>query len=604
MECKRILYNLNGHGQLLLYSYPYTTYLYGLLEDNNYDAKFHQTYQLGALKNVLHGANYTRYEYIILQLYLIHQLKSNCKNSGLATKLNCIDKLPEFTEKPTKAEVLQCLVLLVNMGHFPDTFAASKAWLHLLSNNKYNVKNGFKAGLQAEEKKLLDDCINDFNIYKIHYINALFLLRRYNNTPKYKELIRFASNILKSYINNDEAMIDLWNIYMVIRKIAYLVIDSTYAPIPFKLELSSIVSNLQYLFDVNGENGISQTLQKIDIVLQDSLYLSGNSLIASSIKTNEILDKVNTFELKGELRKISVVRKLIEPLSDRNSNLVSVFNNYSKHKFPKILWDQSNCIEINYDNIDKFKSLFPSNIYDLEIYMQNKCGKNSCYVAAAYNPSKKLLRIVYSPKRELDDIVKIKSYLKFCAEQGQFSLDLAKKNYNNTYTLENKRKVLEFCMKSIMGWSYSFSFEWEQIQNTNLDPILIENGTGKMVKLIDKYIDSAKNKINKNNLHEMIVVRDYLKTLNYRGNICCFLGATKLWGDNPTPKAEFDGIIFMPNRADDIFAVIVEAKNKPNGKTEAKRQLAERLDEFLLDSYKKNFVDVGNKGAVAEISIK
>lgn len=146
MSTQQLTYNISGQGKLKKFMYPYTNKVYNFLSYYNYDYKFHSTKQLGALQYLLKGAHHTRYEYIFFQWTLINEFKD--KGTGLGLNSNNINNkdlyLDSIERKPSPAELLQCLAILTNMGHFADTFSASKLWLYLIRNNV----NGFRTGLK------------------------------------------------------------------------------------------------------------------------------------------------------------------------------------------------------------------------------------------------------------------------------------------------------------------------------------------------------------------------------------------------------------------------------------------------------------------------
>jgi len=122
MPSKFLSYSITGQGLQRTVIYPYTVLLYDLLSKYDYEEKFHSTKQLGAIQYLLRGAHHTRYEYIYLQWTLIHQLKTQNKGLGLGSENKSLNIDGE--ENPTNAELLQCLSILTNMGHFPDTFSS------------------------------------------------------------------------------------------------------------------------------------------------------------------------------------------------------------------------------------------------------------------------------------------------------------------------------------------------------------------------------------------------------------------------------------------------------------------------------------------------
>ncbi|WP_199718860.1 hypothetical protein, partial [Halorubrum sp. Atlit-9R] len=159
-----------------------------------YENKFHTTNQLGSLRDVFPGSHHTRFEYIFLQWSLICALQKQ-KGLGLSAKNRKeFGKLPGLQQNPSGAEILQCLVLLCNLGHLPETFAASRAFQHLLHENP-ELKKGFKHGLN--EPKLFNKNYKTYGVYDIHLLIGLFLLKRYRRHGGNEDFISFPESLLK-----------------------------------------------------------------------------------------------------------------------------------------------------------------------------------------------------------------------------------------------------------------------------------------------------------------------------------------------------------------------------------------------------------------------
>lgn len=94
-----------------------------------------------------------------------------------------------------------------------------------------------------------------------------------------------------------------------------------------------------------------------------------------------------------------------------------------------------------------------------------------------------------------------------------------------------------------------------------------------------------------NQLHEILSCASVLESLNYSGNIICFVGGIKASKYSKSSQIdELDGFIYFPNRSmKDGFAYIVEAKNYFGGEKDAEAQLQNTCD-FLDSSLKTNIV--------------
>jgi len=618
---KKIKYNLNGHGQLTLCLYPYASKLYEVLCDNNYDAKFNHTNQLGALKRVLPGAHYTRYEYILLQWYLIHELKQRQSGTGLgssngeALKSFKIEELGALTG----GDLLQCTVLLTNMGHFPDTFAASRVWLDALEKNIGGIKDGLIDGVDASAKGIIRDLINENDVYRIHYSNTFFMLERMKNSIQSKPITKFATKVFTEYTKKSkEELNKYWKTYLMIRNLAYIILDSSYAPIPLNIELASVLSSLEQIFGINlnSNNPMTIAIKQLDRVLEDTVYLAGNSLIANAIRSSELEKSFNEAlknyvnladgsKIAPEFHKISHVRRILEPTNKDSNSLTKIFNEYSNFEVPSINWDTDNILEIKYSQISNFKVLFREDLYMWEKELHRECGQTLCNVSVFGNPQKDHLRIVHSRNTEKPIYQQISSLLKFIARIAEDAVQRQNSEYvNDEYRIENFKSVFEFVLKGITNWNNEFTFEWSGIQKSTATPFFFGRGAKNIAKQVKEYMERARPNISDDMYHELKCTRNLLKNTNYRGLILVYIGATKLWdGNNNSPKAEFDGIVIYPNKNGDTLVSIVEGKNKSHGNTEAKRQLKNRM-KMLNQSFEYNLEELGTDGAYANVKFK
>ena len=83
--------------------------------------------QLGALRSVHKASHHSRWEYMILQMYLLEQLIKN-SSIGLKTKVDLTSK----HHITSAEELIKSWVFLNNYGHLKDTFEAERVWFELI----------------------------------------------------------------------------------------------------------------------------------------------------------------------------------------------------------------------------------------------------------------------------------------------------------------------------------------------------------------------------------------------------------------------------------------------------------------------------------------
>lgn len=482
------------------------------------------------------------------------------------------------------------------------------------------LKTGYKRGLERDESKLLDVIIESNDVYNIHLLNGIYMLNRHKRVrdEDTKKFIELSIKILKEYIvGNDSDLKKYWGIYSIVRKLSYLILDSSYAPLPLNIDLASVLSNFDLLFSrhMESESTFNKAIKQLDEVMQDSIYLAGNSLIATAVRSKEIESKFRQNETKeitiGNQKhtdvfdRVVVIERLLETRQKDSSFLSDIFNEYSSYKYPKVDWDDSNCLVLKFSQAGSYSKLFRKDDYKWEKELHGKCKETYCYVGVFRNPKQEELRIIYSRNRTKKLIHQHQALYTFTAEYVALRDRYISSEflYRNKYELENLKQIFEFHLKALFGWEYDITFEWLKIEKSDLNSFFTGRGFKKVSDMIDKYIEASDGLVDDDSLHEIKCTRRAVFDSSYRGRFLVFIGVTKVWGKEPKPIAEFDGIILYPNEKEGVIAEIVEAKNKPNGFTEPKNQLNKRLKQ-RKDIYDYQIERIDNKGAYASISFK
>ena len=147
-------YHLPGVGTLEVRLLPYTEHIINFLDHYGHIKKLHETNQLGSLRQLYQGAHHTRYEYVFLQWAIADRLSEKSENLsnqiGLSSEQTKLPKVKQLSKHASGLEVLQCLSLLTNVGHFKETFAGSRALLCLLKRDA-----DFRSSFRKDRKSVV-----------------------------------------------------------------------------------------------------------------------------------------------------------------------------------------------------------------------------------------------------------------------------------------------------------------------------------------------------------------------------------------------------------------------------------------------------------------
>lgn len=133
---KTLSYQLARVGNISITLYDSSHSLYDLLNKAGHIQRLKQNFQFGAINSVFEGAHHTRWEYVIVQLYILDVYEEHYNQvSGLSSKIKINNAFI------SGSEIVQSWILLLNIGHLIGTFANERAMLNIAKeNNKiYNI---------------------------------------------------------------------------------------------------------------------------------------------------------------------------------------------------------------------------------------------------------------------------------------------------------------------------------------------------------------------------------------------------------------------------------------------------------------------------------
>lgn len=597
---RQIKYNLPGCGLLYANIYPYTEALINFLDEYGHIKRLQRLDQLGSLRDIFPGAHHTRYEYVFLQWSLVTELAAvKDNNLGLNTNKENFGRLPGFDKGPTSADILQCLVLLMNIGYLEGTFAASRAWLELLRSNK-KIQRNFKQGLAEEDKILLKQVIDQFDFYKFHIFLAMFMLKRYTQKENGREYVNFSLDILRKYLNKEakqSSIIKIWELFRNIRRIAFLSLDAFYAPVPFSLDLSSIMMSFKELYkDVLVQaQGFQSALKELEVVLQNTVYLSESSILKTSQATEHFLEKLQSD--KGLANGISSIKNCISP--DKSSNRT---NSYEEEG---IDWNEQKQLLLIFNNAENYHPDSIKQQVKWEHETRYTVGKTRCRFGLIHNPNQDTVRLCFGIKASnySDELRTTLKGVNRCIMFSSSFQQEAAYNKINTYRSINANNLFQFLLKATLGWDNRFILSTLIEQHSSF---VGESGKAKFLKRIKVLLDSTADVLNSDQRLEIASFEKLIRILNFPGYMLGFLGSTKFFkAVGSTEVAEFDGVLFK-TKVDptEPFMYILESKNKKGGSVEARKQLSKRLSEHMHKNLSWEIKDIDSYSVYAEVKLK
>jgi len=589
-----LIYNLPGFKEVKIKLFKTSGNVYSLLNEYFLIDKLKNIAQLGSIRFAFPGLHHTRYEYVILQLYFIQLLGQNRnKLEYLPTTSNVnFNEIIQFFGSEFKEvsnvrfsciEFLQILVLLSNIGHFPETFAASKTFLNILKTDK-NLLQIYKRGIGKNGQKSLKRILELENFYEIHLLNSIFILRRLKR--KSKKLSLLSELIVLSYLNREQFSDKeiIFKTFRKLRDVAFLILDSQYSLVPFYIDLNLISDDFVDFYHklMEDNSPTNSSVYKLIQILEQSLYFLPKSM-KSVYATYECLS-VKSEDLIG----VSSIKELKE---------LFLFEDYPKYNI------STKCKE---QEIEKFVELKVSiedcvfYIIDSEIFknvnnkIKNLNKRFFPIVIILPNANFSKLYIMLSLNKENLENKKVITIFK---ELLNFSSKLPLMENNKI----GENILLDLILKGTLY--YSFNLDTDNIKvKTNKKDFIFSTPNKAKIELENK----SKETRDQSQRNEIEMIKECIDNEyeNRKRKILIYFGSLKIRekiNNNWNDKAEIDGIIL------DFYEksiILIEAKKEYGGTaySESKRALKEKLRNLDIN-YNENDIKSLSKGAYIKLKM-
>jgi len=601
---EHLVYNLAGFGNMRVRLFPHARRVWDFVEQHGHISRLRHIDQLGVIRDVLPGAHHTRYEYLMAQLALITEL-CNLSSTlptgiGLTCDRNTFGRLPGATKDPSNGEVLMVLAILSNIGHLPGTFSAERAYLKYLRDSS-GPRKSFRLGLEVVDRPYFDHVVEAFDVYRLNYCIALFMLNRYRRARSGPESVDFCQSIIRSFTSieecRDEGLAQLWGLYKSIRRLTYMSLDSHYAPVPFSLDLPSIFFSLKdYLVDIfTDDSGFQDALARLEGVMQDTVYLAPLPLLNHARVSDSILTSLEHRD--PPVTRIRQHWDLLDPLSE-TTDLSVPGDSGAITQQPGAM--ASLCYQLTPELVAKVMA----DPLEWERQARKTVGLRSCAFGAEFDPRKTQLHIVAALRPGFSRALQWKAVLRICKQLVDHDIATTSSiGVSQVSESKNGISVARMLLRGAFGDDIDSRLVFRPVVRRS--PVMWGYGSTSVAKEVDAYFTQAEatSLFHADELNEFRMLRDALRHISYRGCLVAFAGATVLSraGSN---LVEFDGIAFLLSRETDVpTVVIVEAKNMTGGHTAARRDLQDKFMRLGIDTQKYSIEDLGHKGAYASVVI-
>lgn len=611
-EQPELTYNLPGLGTVRTTLFRNAAAVREFLRPYGHIRRLKTTNQLGVLREAFPGAHHTRYEYLVAQLSLIGGLAEGelLKDRSLGTDRTELGTLPGVSA-PSGADLLQVLAILTNAGHLPTTFAGSRSFLHHLRESD-PTRRAFRQGLPKEDRGTLDNVLEGFRIYRLHYLVMSFLLGRYRRREHGKEYASFCQGLLREFQkkkSDSDPLGRLFDLYQGIRRLTFLALDSLYAPVPFTLDLGSVFLGLGGETDelFGPRSHFQEALNRFSEVMQDSVYLSDEALLHLAMSSERVSAALERAGGDGEpIRTIGRLWRILAPApgeagpGDVKPDVFAYRPGQNESD-----WAEDRRAKLEYSVDSRHSGDFLDDTVAWETRARARVGKRTGRFGAEWAPGREALRVVGAISAEEDDPVSAARGLAAQLVKLDRRARAEVPSYEPGDRVENGKRMVEFLARSVFGWEHMYRLQDPRISQPS--PVIALRGSTKAADRVRKYREEVERQelLEPDDLHEHDVLEKVLRDISYAGLLLAYAGRTIVVDtDDNKEIAEFDGIVFLLRGDPDPGEVlVVEAKNVGHGHTEAKSQLRRQLPKVGWDESALDLMDVGSDGAYAGLKV-
>lgn len=558
--------------------YHYTNELYNELISLNIIDRMKEIPQLGLIR-VKRNLSKSRYDYIVLQLYLHKLIRQNLQGELERTYNNKINPVEFMQDKikidkdkrPTIGDLLQLLTIVYNIGHFYNTFTSSRAVIIYANENKRFADKLINSSKNVRFQEISQKYIDDRNYHRLHLLNSILILERCNQELK---SVKIAQEILYNYLNKENIpdgskMYYLFNIFKKVRDVSYIAYDLQISNTPLIIDLcnkeSLILLLKEFLSLYNDQKPTEELFKSIGKLLDDAIYNENSNAICYYQISRKMVRNLNDTDISNYFSDLWVNKGSTLNLNHRQRR------DYSNHSILKLTFEANN------------KHIGQSLLYDLEHtnnvrvgYYDRYSGEKTILVSIKKkSPSKiavafRVLKIVIKHLRRLENISP--SDPRFLLATKFFLYYLFSEN-NVILRPTVDEKVCVICTRGKSSRINELKYILKKDMGT-------ADERHELEFIINCLVEDDKNDVSIT-VPSSILVLEKDKQVK---KIC-----------------EFDGMIIHPNREANQI-ILLEAKNIRKSPSYAKKCLSDKLDKLNIP-YDNDEIVIKDFNAMLEISI-
>lgn len=533
MSRKIIEYHLSRFGAIQIHFYDVSSRVFDMLESNGFVEKMKANPQLGAIQRAYEGAHHTRWEYVVVQLYLLEELKSHGRFSGLNSPREY------YGFNLTSYEIIQIWILVLNAFHLYGTFSNERAFLVYLKSNR-DARSAFKKGLPINDNvmKFFEDVLNNDKTYLVHELMAFFMLGRMKR--KWKDISLLTLAVLDQYRHPapKSHVVPIRQFFKKIRQIAFLYLDSQYSTSPITLDINHLLSNKDAFVEIVSENGVMTTaIDYFQRILCKTFYLSRRSLVSLRMQQEKALRELRSVAPRtiSELASIIHGKDKALGLHREPADRESIHFFIEEHKSPRC--------------ICRVKSI------EDEIRFNKKLARSGAFCMLKKDPSQTILAFNI-------DVSSANTAFKKCViacSVANILYDLKINNdMPNEMVSEGLQEIVMFMLTMCNG---GLKYEFKGVAGVESHWV-VESGSVKAAKAVENMIYEFKEQnVSKDKICELEGLKVAIQDVKFKG-IHIITSDAVIIKDDKNHRADMDGVCILASPREP-YILHVQTKNKP-----------------------------------------
>lgn len=542
--------------------FPLASELYEELDHIGFINRLKEVPQLGVIK-VTKSLSKTRYDYIMLQLFF-HQMIRKRVQRDLRLTYSSLVVETEFgsnykyltKDKPTIGDILQLLTIVYNVGHFYNTFTASRAITMLASKSQMFSEWITEASKSIRFHDVAVEMLKSKNYGRLHLLNSLLVLEQCDST---KQSVSLASEILYSYLCEDSLPEDCklryaFKIFREVRNVSYIAYDLQIADTPLRIDLCNekamVLLFKELLSEYNDNQSSISLVQSTSKMLDDTVYYDNSNAICYYRISRRI---VSLMEKEVEYRGKSYYKDFF---IDRNSILNQTYTHrkdyVQKHilklTFPK---EYRYLSEEFLDDVEKMNNTRVG-YYDRHTGEQTVLVSiKNCNISAKRNAAFRILRCAIKYLRRIPNIKTTDMRFILCAKFFLYYL------FDENPVVIKPTIDKEKCVICTRG------------KNMRIKAL---------IDLLEQSVGTEDEK------HEVEFMRTMLNQETTNDTTIMIPASILVFQKQAIGRTlcEFDGMIIFPVRKSEQV-VFLEAKNRKDSPSVGKNCLREKFDKLSIE---------------------